>query len=165
MSDGVSKARSDDSGSLKHTGLSYMVYNPETDFIYPPIPKQSSKSDRGFNHPQTCYYLCPRRLLTDLLFDEDDHPEGTPDPRRVFSAYTIVTITHIIAALKLALLMDQSMSLLTTSRHSFTRIPGTRRTIQTSRMCFVTRLTRLTTVFYEVTLSYGYVIYCLLIPY
>lgn len=80
MSDGLVKARSDDSGSLKHIGLTYVVHDPINETLKPPIPKKKSKAGRGFNHPVLAYHLCPRELLDEFLFDKDNFPCGTPDP-------------------------------------------------------------------------------------
>jgi len=63
------EARTSDSGKLKHDGILYVPRNPQIDTLKPPIPKSTSKANRGFNHPVAARMLCPRYLLED--FDND----------------------------------------------------------------------------------------------
>ena len=64
---GMSEQRSTDLGAVKHAGLTYLMPNCEP--LEPPISKKGDKLDRGFNHPQIAWMLCPCKKLT--LFDED----------------------------------------------------------------------------------------------
>lgn len=63
----MGEQRSTDLGAIKHAGLAYLMANQET--LNPPISKKEVKSDRGFNHPQLAWMLCPRKKL--VSFDED----------------------------------------------------------------------------------------------
>ncbi|KAA1471035.1 hypothetical protein DENSPDRAFT_836974 [Dentipellis sp. KUC8613] len=65
----ANSARTDDAGSLRYVGLNYVPRELHKDALIPPIPKQATKADRGFNHPMLARLLCPRKLLEQ--FDED----------------------------------------------------------------------------------------------
>ncbi|KAG2126349.1 uncharacterized protein EDB93DRAFT_1109683 [Suillus bovinus] len=65
----VNAARCDDTGSLKHTGLQYMLSDPAKDCFDPPILKSHSKALRGWNHPQTAQLLCPAWDITEFDMD------------------------------------------------------------------------------------------------
>jgi hypothetical protein len=69
MESAANAARCDDTGSLKHTGLQYMLNDPTKDRFDPPILKSHSKALRGWNHPQTARLLCPARDIAE--FDVD----------------------------------------------------------------------------------------------
>jgi hypothetical protein len=60
------KARTSDSGKLKHDGILYIPQNLQIDTIEPPILKGTSKANQGFNHPVIMRMLCPRHLLEDF---------------------------------------------------------------------------------------------------
>jgi hypothetical protein len=62
-------ARSEDTASLRHTGIAYLPKDPATDTVVPAITKDQGKAVRGFNHPFTARLLCPIRYLKD--FDAD----------------------------------------------------------------------------------------------
>lgn len=59
------EARSNDSSSLKHDAMGYIMKNPDAEALIPPIPKGKFKSDRGFNHPVIARMLCPMARLND----------------------------------------------------------------------------------------------------
>ncbi|KAG2115678.1 hypothetical protein BD769DRAFT_1673021 [Suillus cothurnatus] len=61
MESAANAARYNDTGSLKHTGLQYMLNDPTKDRFNPLILKSHSKALRGWNHPQTAHLLCPAR--------------------------------------------------------------------------------------------------------
>lgn len=69
MESAANAARCDDTGSLKHTGLQYMLSDPAKDRFDPPILKSHSKALRGWNHPQTARLLCPARDITEFDMD------------------------------------------------------------------------------------------------
>ncbi|KAJ6525177.1 hypothetical protein B0H19DRAFT_1276257 [Mycena capillaripes] len=56
MSSVAHNAREGDSNGLKHR-LNYLLPNPHKDVLFPPIPEQQSKSDRGLVHPMLRYYI------------------------------------------------------------------------------------------------------------
>ncbi|KAJ7686356.1 hypothetical protein B0H17DRAFT_1204268 [Mycena rosella] len=58
MQKAATSARTADTGGLKHH-LAYVLPNPASDVIYPPVPKQESKSDRGVAHPMLRYFFLP----------------------------------------------------------------------------------------------------------
>ncbi|KAJ7691312.1 hypothetical protein B0H17DRAFT_1201167 [Mycena rosella] len=58
MQKAATSACTADTGGLKHH-LAYVLPNPTSDVIYPPVPKQESKSDRGVAHPMLCYFFLP----------------------------------------------------------------------------------------------------------
>lgn len=62
---------SDDTGSLKHNGLQYMLNDQGKDRFDPRYSsfKSHGKAVRGWNHPLTARLLCPARDITE--FDED----------------------------------------------------------------------------------------------
>ena len=63
--------RTDDTGSLKYDGLMYILKDPDTDKMDPPMPKirNPSKADRGWNHWTIARHLCPARDIDE--FDSD----------------------------------------------------------------------------------------------
>jgi hypothetical protein len=69
MESAANAAHCDDTGSLKHTGLQYMLNDPTKDRFNPLILKSHSKALRGWNHPQTARLLCPAWDITE--FDVD----------------------------------------------------------------------------------------------
>lgn len=69
MESAANAAHCDDTGSLKHTGLQYMLSDPAKDRFDPPILKSHSKALRGWNHPQTARLLCPARDITEFDMD------------------------------------------------------------------------------------------------
>jgi hypothetical protein len=71
MADAASEARSNDTGSLKHNAIAYIVANPSVDILTPPIARSESKSDRGFNHPVIAKMLCPRDRLAEYNADPE----------------------------------------------------------------------------------------------
>ncbi|KAJ7651839.1 hypothetical protein B0H17DRAFT_1215142 [Mycena rosella] len=58
MQKAATSARTADTGGLKHH-LAYVLPNPASDVIYPPVPKQESKSDRSVAHPMLRYFFLP----------------------------------------------------------------------------------------------------------
>jgi len=66
------EARSNDSSSLKHDAMGYIMKDPDTEPLVPPIPRGKFKSDRGFNHPVIARMLCPMARLKEL----DADPRG-----------------------------------------------------------------------------------------
>jgi len=80
-----------DLGALKHVGLTYLKANRAP--LDPPIGKKEDKSDRGFNHPQIAWMLCPCKKL--VSFDED------PDVQVPTSSLTqLLTCYRIMEALQ-----------------------------------------------------------------
>lgn len=71
MENAANSARCDDTGSLKHNGLQYLLKDPAKDRFDPPILKTHGKAVRGWNHTTTARLLCPARDI--LEFDEDPH--------------------------------------------------------------------------------------------
>jgi hypothetical protein len=69
MDNAASAARCDDTGSLKHNGLQYMLNDQGKDRFDPPILKSHGKAVRGWNHPLTARLLCPAADIA--KFDED----------------------------------------------------------------------------------------------
>ncbi|KAG2088669.1 uncharacterized protein F5147DRAFT_44515 [Suillus discolor] len=69
MDSAANAARCDDTGSLKHTGLQYMLDDPAKDRFDPPILKSRSKALRGCNHPQTARLLGPARDIAEFDID------------------------------------------------------------------------------------------------
>ncbi|KAG1728944.1 hypothetical protein EDD22DRAFT_410910 [Suillus occidentalis] len=69
MENAANSARCDDTGSLKHNGLQYLLRDPAKDRFDPPILKTHGKAVRGWNHPLTARLLCPARDI--IEFDED----------------------------------------------------------------------------------------------
>jgi hypothetical protein len=69
MESAANVAHCNDMGSLKHTGLQYMLNDPTKDRFNPPILKSHSKALQGWNHPQTACLLCPARDIAE--FDVD----------------------------------------------------------------------------------------------
>jgi hypothetical protein len=69
MENAANSARCDDTGSLKHNGLQYLLKEPAKDRFDPPILKTHGKAVRGWNHTTTARLLCPARDI--LEFDED----------------------------------------------------------------------------------------------
>jgi hypothetical protein len=69
MESAANAARCNDMGSLKHTGLQYMLNDPTKDHFNPLILKSHSKALRGWNHPQTACLLCPAQDIAE--FDVD----------------------------------------------------------------------------------------------
>lgn len=69
MENAANSARCDDTGSLKHNGLQYLLKDPAKDTFDPPILKTHGKAVRGWNHPATARLLCPARDIVE--FDED----------------------------------------------------------------------------------------------
>ena len=65
----MSEQRSTDLGSVKHTGLTYLLPNFEP--LNPPVGNGPNKSDRGFSHPQIARLLCPRKKLQTFEDDSD----------------------------------------------------------------------------------------------
>ncbi|KAF8887133.1 hypothetical protein BD779DRAFT_1528263 [Infundibulicybe gibba] len=66
----ANQARSDDISSLKWNVLEYVMKNPKTESLTPPIPMGTSKGmSRGFRHLFLARLLCPRRLCG--TFDEN----------------------------------------------------------------------------------------------
>src|ERR1700721_299503 len=55
-------ARSDDSGTVRYAAPGLVMENPKEP-LQPPIPRQRTKADRGFNHPVLAELLCPRSIL------------------------------------------------------------------------------------------------------
>ncbi|OSX55705.1 hypothetical protein POSPLADRAFT_1040101 [Postia placenta MAD-698-R-SB12] len=67
------KARTQDCGDLRYSGVRYITPDPARQPIFPVIDgRQQSKSERGFQHQQCSRLLVPQRHLAD--FDAD--PEG-----------------------------------------------------------------------------------------
>ncbi|KAK7450150.1 hypothetical protein VKT23_013033 [Stygiomarasmius scandens] len=59
----ATQARTADTNLLKTKILSYMLKNPLTDTLDPPLsPEELSKANRGFSHPFTAMLLCPRKF-------------------------------------------------------------------------------------------------------
>ncbi|KAG1755335.1 hypothetical protein EDD22DRAFT_957388 [Suillus occidentalis] len=71
MENTTNSAHCDDTGSLKHNGLQYLLKDPAKDRFDPPILKTHGKAVRGWNHTATARLLCPARDI--LEFDEDPH--------------------------------------------------------------------------------------------
>ncbi|KAG1878187.1 hypothetical protein F4604DRAFT_1923747 [Suillus subluteus] len=71
MENTANSARCDDTGSLKHNGLQYLLKDPAKDRFDPPILKTHGKAVRGWNHTATARLLCPARDIVE--FDEDPH--------------------------------------------------------------------------------------------
>ena len=69
MENASSAARCDDTGSLKHTGLQYLLADQRKDHFDPPILKAHGKAARGWNHRDTARLLCPARDIVE--FDAD----------------------------------------------------------------------------------------------
>ncbi|KAG1896987.1 uncharacterized protein F5891DRAFT_1192401 [Suillus fuscotomentosus] len=69
MENAANSARCDNTGSLKHNGLQYLLKDPAKDTFDPPILKTHSKAVRGWNHPATTRLLCPAHDIVE--FDED----------------------------------------------------------------------------------------------
>ncbi|KAG2343371.1 hypothetical protein BDR05DRAFT_948160 [Suillus weaverae] len=69
MENAANSARCDDTGSLKHNGLQYLLQDPTKDSFNPPILKTHGKAVRGWNHPATARLLCPARDIVE--FDKD----------------------------------------------------------------------------------------------
>ena len=65
----ASCSRTNDTGSLKFDALTYMLDDPATQSVKPPIRKGDPKSARGWNHPLTARNLCPIVLLEE--YDKD----------------------------------------------------------------------------------------------
>lgn len=66
---GASRARHEDTSSLKHNILVYLLRDPSEDFLDPPITKMDPKSVRGFNHIATADCLCPMEMHGQFLKD------------------------------------------------------------------------------------------------
>ncbi|KAJ7580198.1 hypothetical protein C8J56DRAFT_1058508 [Mycena floridula] len=69
ISEAASTARSNDANGLKHN-LNYVLVSPTTEALMPPIPKSTSKSDRGFNHPMLAKLLVPHKMRNRLENEE-----------------------------------------------------------------------------------------------
>ena len=63
--------RTDDTGSLKYDGLMYILKDPDTNKMDPPMPKirNPSKADRGWNHQTIARHLCPARDIDEFNSD------------------------------------------------------------------------------------------------
>jgi hypothetical protein len=66
MANAAADARSEDTASLRHTGIAYLPKDTTTDTIVPAITKDQGKIIRGFNHQFTARLLCPIRFLKDF---------------------------------------------------------------------------------------------------
>ncbi|KIO07972.1 hypothetical protein M404DRAFT_135214, partial [Pisolithus tinctorius Marx 270] len=55
----AAQSRTNDTGSLKWDVLTYMLEDPTTQSVKPPIRKGDPKSTCGWNHPLTAWNLCP----------------------------------------------------------------------------------------------------------
>ncbi|KAG1888302.1 hypothetical protein F4604DRAFT_1674670 [Suillus subluteus] len=71
MENAANSACCDDTGSLKHNGLQYLLKDLAKDRFDPPILKTHGKAVWGWNHMATARLLCPARDI--LEFDEDPH--------------------------------------------------------------------------------------------
>ena len=69
LSTHTSSARQEDTGSLKHDIIQYLMAEPSRQTVNPPITKNDEKSRRGFNHPVTARLLCPIQRIP--KFDRD----------------------------------------------------------------------------------------------
>jgi hypothetical protein len=70
MNKALGGARSDDCGSLREMGLSYVAIDTETKTLDPPIlPRSAKVGTRGFYHPVLGRLLCPLKYIKD--FDAD----------------------------------------------------------------------------------------------
>lgn len=52
--------------------MQYLMPNPVTDVLQPPIPDSPYKSDRGFHHPVIAKLLCPVSVLDDFNLDPEE---------------------------------------------------------------------------------------------
>ncbi|KAG2030021.1 hypothetical protein BDR03DRAFT_987376 [Suillus americanus] len=71
MENAANSARCNDTGSLKHNGLQYLLKDPAKDHFNPPILKTHGKAVWGWNHTATARLLCPARDI--LKFNKDSH--------------------------------------------------------------------------------------------
>ena len=70
MTSALGSARSDDCGSLKEVGLTYVALHIGVDNLTPSIPPKMPKAvQRGFHHPSLGRLLCPAKYLAE--FDEN----------------------------------------------------------------------------------------------
>jgi hypothetical protein len=60
ITQGIGKARQDDTGKLKSSIVGYLPFDTTKDILDPPIaPNAKFKTDRGFSHPLTGRLLIP----------------------------------------------------------------------------------------------------------
>lgn len=69
MESAANAARCDDTGSLKHAWLQYMLNDLAKDHFDPPILKSHSKALWGWNHPQMVQFFCPAQDITEFDID------------------------------------------------------------------------------------------------
>ncbi|KAI6143596.1 hypothetical protein BKA82DRAFT_9216 [Pisolithus tinctorius] len=67
----AARSQTNDTGSLKWDMLTYMLEDPTTQSVKPPIQKGDPKSTHGWNHPLTARNLCPIVHLEE--FDRNPH--------------------------------------------------------------------------------------------
>ncbi|KAG2061334.1 hypothetical protein BDR06DRAFT_966320 [Suillus hirtellus] len=71
MENAANSACCNDTGSLKHNGLQYLLKDPAKDRFDPPILKTHGNAVQGWNHMATARLLCPTHDI--LEFDKDPH--------------------------------------------------------------------------------------------
>ncbi|KAG1857769.1 hypothetical protein F4604DRAFT_1931249 [Suillus subluteus] len=86
MESAANAAHCDDMGSLKHTGLQYMLNDPTKDRFDPPILKSHSQALRGWNHPQTARLLCPARDIAEFDVDPQSYMDKVNAGEKKISA-------------------------------------------------------------------------------
>lgn len=81
----MSNAQTEDTSLVKSRILNLMLPDPKLRGLDPPIPYESAKAARGFNHPMTARLLCPRKDLH--IFDQNPEYvyEALNQPTNLFS--------------------------------------------------------------------------------
>ncbi|KAJ7619921.1 hypothetical protein DFH06DRAFT_1341755 [Mycena polygramma] len=75
MRESARSVRQQDTNGLKGC-TDYLLTNPLSDAIVPPVSKSASKSDRGVNHPYLRNYIVPPLLGIQINEAEDTEEEG-----------------------------------------------------------------------------------------
>ncbi|KAJ6498183.1 hypothetical protein C8R47DRAFT_1212502 [Mycena vitilis] len=75
MRESARSARQQDTNNLK-SYASYLLPNPVSEAVVPPVSKSASKSDRGINHPLLRNYIVPPLLAISINEREDADEEG-----------------------------------------------------------------------------------------